>query len=1323
MRSRLSRNLRLLGSARWIVGLVVVLAVGLVAWIGLSRGWVKKVYRDGGTLHIEGDKVHVRKILWERPTQVADAPEDVTIAPIGPPIVVSMTGPMGDRDIFLREPTAAGWTEPVPLETARSITRNGAVNSPADEISPCIDPLGRILVFASNRAGGLGDFDLWVSEREADGWGKPRNLGPTVNSPYHESDPALLATANVVAFATNRPRGFLFSPPASWEEISLDLWPAKDSNLAYCVREKTKAGSLVWSKPIVPYEINTPADETNPSFSPAGEFLYFASDRSGGSGGFDLWRCRRDFLGRGSTGNGGNADAGALLRFESPENLGTRVNSADDETAPILRDGGFRIVFQQSRTQEEAGHLFSTRSREVEEEIEIASLPLRAFAENVGRLVLATVLAIVFAIAAVMLYRTRRSWAVNVLTACFIVALLIHAGIGIGFYFWPLVNEIVAYAHVDPEEEITLEESIAAKIAIEVMSVATPVESTESAAPLTKAQKIDAEAPAEAPSVEVTEATIKPPTAEQAANESTLEPAREDLPDRGEGSLAAVEKRPPSSSESRALPVPKSADVTPEPDIAPKNLRTTSEPQDVDPSQTATVKAVELTVDSPSEPGSRESSAQLAKTSVQAPVESKILPPVARAEPTPVANVAKLPVPAQSPSPDPSATPQEPSLAKHSASGPQSLDVSSESTRPTTQPTELALPKAKWEAMPVGLKTDPNDRPAEEMFVHTPLPTRARPDKVASSRSKLPEAAAFSERTTAASGSTDAQAGPRRLEKIEHAAQIVPATLKSKVATVEERPLTAPDDRAAAVSEAAMARLDPTPSPGLQRPISSPHSRPFRVPDRRLLPEGTAEETGDIPRESENGEDPEKLLTRADDANPLRSKPRDADASLEPHRPSVKSSDPTDAAKSQPVEPLVTKPALDDSPLDRDGPESGSATGLEGGGSESPSAPRIVARLRRRPGSLPEEAPEVTSGEKDLRATRAETVRDTLVAQGGGNDESEAAVKLALDWLARHQSPVGYWDVDGFDGSCKACRSPGYHKEVDAAVTGLTILAFLGQNHTPQGGTEYSKNVKKAIEWLLSQQKKNGNLSGKDERFTMYSHGIATLAVSEAYLMTRDEKLRAPLQRAIKLIIQAQNPRTGGWRYQPKPPIRGDTSISGWQVMALSSARGAGLEIPEVVFDRCRHWLDVEVAGGESGGIYGYSHKEDFRPAMVAEGLFSRQVLGGRRGDASVEESARYLATKMRKDNLLDNLYLLYYGNLALYQYQGWIWESWNTKVRDHLVKRQHKRGPRAGSWSPTGPYSSAGGRVLATAFATLTLEVYYRYLPLYWAPAAVEGR
>ena len=179
------------------------------------------------------------------------------------------------------------------------------------------------------------------------------------------------------------------------------------------------------------------------------------------------------------------------------------------------------------------------------------------------------------------------------------------------------------------------------------------------------------------------------------------------------------------------------------------------------------------------------------------------------------------------------------------------------------------------------------------------------------------------------------------------------------------------------------------------------------------------------------------------------------------------------------------------------------------------------------------------------------------LAQGrGGSPETEAAVQAALRWLAENQSPEGRWIarlheagratiVDGQDR-----RNAGV--DADSAMTGLAILAFLASGHTHRDGP-HTAQVRRGLEYLLSIQAADGNLSGRADVFArMYSHAIAAFALSEAYGMTGDHRLRGPVTRAIAYTVAAQDPYGGGWRYRPGDP--GDTSQLGWQLMALKSA-------------------------------------------------------------------------------------------------------------------------------------------------------------------------
>ena len=325
----------------------------------------------------------------------------------------------------------------------------------------------------------------------------------------------------------------------------------------------------------------------------------------------------------------------------------------------------------------------------------------------------------------------------------------------------------------------------------------------------------------------------------------------------------------------------------------------------------------------------------------------------------------------------------------------------------------------------------------------------------------------------------------------------------------------------------------------------------------------------------------------------------------------------------------------------------------------------------------------------------------------GGGPETERSVTLALDWLARHQSPNGGWDGDNFDDRCGRC---GGNQKVttDIAITGLSLLCFLAADHTHVKDGPYREVVSNGVRWLLSRQTSTGSLMGGE---SMYSHGIATIALAEAYGMTEDRMLAEPLEDAVDYIYKARNTSVGGWRYRPGQV--GDTSVMGWLVMALKSCEKAGIEVPPEAFDVGRQWLRLVHRRAEPG-LYAYQPGRDVTPAMTAEGMFVNQLLGLRRFDRRMLGSAAYILRHPPRWEPDANTYYWYYATLALFLHQGPAWEQWNEAVKSVLLARQHTSGPRAGSWDPDGRWASVAGRVYQTAISTLTLEVYYRYLPLY---------
>ena len=356
--------------------------------------------------------------------------------------------------------------------------------------------------------------------------------------------------------------------------------------------------------------------------------------------------------------------------------------------------------------------------------------------------------------------------------------------------------------------------------------------------------------------------------------------------------------------------------------------------------------------------------------------------------------------------------------------------------------------------------------------------------------------------------------------------------------------------------------------------------------------------------------------------------------------------------------------------------------------------------------------------------------RTTIARSRGGSPESEAAVEAALKWLAANQSADGRWDADRF-GAGEERNVLGHDRQgagarADTATTGLALLAFLGAGHTHLKG-QYKETVKRGLEHALNAQAADGNLGGNAELYAfMYSHGIATLALSEAYAMTRDRRLEPALRAAVAYSVAAQNRTTGGWRYRPAhtgPSDPGDTSQLGWQLMALKSAELSGIPIQDDTRLGMLRFLR-SVSSGVHGGLASYRQREQASRPMTAEALVCRQFLGMTRDNPAANEAGDFLLGELPSDQAI-NLYYWYYGTLAMYQLQGQHWRQWNEALQKTLVKSQVSVGDKAGSWDPDCIWAGYGGRVYSTAMAALCLEIYCRYLPLYGdlEPTAREAK
>jgi hypothetical protein len=340
----------------------------------------------------------------------------------------------------------------------------------------------------------------------------------------------------------------------------------------------------------------------------------------------------------------------------------------------------------------------------------------------------------------------------------------------------------------------------------------------------------------------------------------------------------------------------------------------------------------------------------------------------------------------------------------------------------------------------------------------------------------------------------------------------------------------------------------------------------------------------------------------------------------------------------------------------------------------------------------------------------------------GGSDASEAAVARGLRWLSKHQFPDGGWnfDLEKCPGCRGNCKDSGDAEEARLGATALALLPFLGAGQTHREG-QYKEVVRKGLYYLTTHTKNTGGfLSMHEPRGTMYSHGLGTIALCEAYAMTNDKTLAPYAQGAVNFIVYAQDPVGGGWRYEPRED--GDTSVVGWQIMALKSAQMAGLEVPSSALKRATKFLDsVE---SDDGAAYGYRNPSaTFRRGTTSVGLLCRMYLGWKKDNPALKRGVALLSREgpsmpRRTDNRAD-MYYNYYATQVLRHWGGNDFDQWNGKTRDWLVESQAREGHETGSWFFSFDFhTGAGGRLYCTAMATMMLEVYYRHLPLYGGKA-----
>jgi hypothetical protein len=278
----------------------------------------------------------------------------------------------------------------------------------------------------------------------------------------------------------------------------------------------------------------------------------------------------------------------------------------------------------------------------------------------------------------------------------------------------------------------------------------------------------------------------------------------------------------------------------------------------------------------------------------------------------------------------------------------------------------------------------------------------------------------------------------------------------------------------------------------------------------------------------------------------------------------------------------------------------------------------------------------------------------------------------------------------------------------------MALLAFQGNGNTHLKG-QYKANVAAGMKAMLRMQDGKGNFfHGGRSHDSLYTQAQCTIFICELYGMSKDQALKAPAELALLYCLEAQH-ELGGWRYSPKSDS--DTSVTGWMVMALQSAKMAGLLVPSSNLDLINSYLDKAAVNG--GSEYGYMPGQGGTPAMTAEGLLCRQYLGWKQDDKRLVAGCDYLLTQLPdwKDR---DMYYWYYATQTMHHMEGNWWHQWNNAFKGMLTEHQVPMGAENGSWDPLGDspdlwaVRGQGGRLYVTCLSVYMLEVYYRHLPIY---------
>lgn len=308
-------------------------------------------------------------------------------------------------------------------------------------------------------------------------------------------------------------------------------------------------------------------------------------------------------------------------------------------------------------------------------------------------------------------------------------------------------------------------------------------------------------------------------------------------------------------------------------------------------------------------------------------------------------------------------------------------------------------------------------------------------------------------------------------------------------------------------------------------------------------------------------------------------------------------------------------------------------------------------------------------------------------------DDVDRAIQRGLAWLVQRQDVTS----GKFEGS-----PPN-------TVTALAAMALMATGHF-EGRSPYGTHLQRAIMYLTRQAEQNPYLGSDGGR--MYGHGIATLALCEAYgMMARAEDnlaIRNALLQAKQVILESQTVdggHAGGWRYNPQPG-QADLSVTAWHILNLRALQNCGFDVPQPAIDRAANYVRNVFRPGQG---FAYQQGSGASPAMRAAGIVSMKVLGVDKDTEDIEK-IEASASVFESVNPGTGSHF-YYQSYYLATAANMMGEPYRTdflpKLEEALLRLQNETGEFQ-------KHTGHSGGVYSTAFAILSLAVRYQFLPIY---------